>query len=102
MIGHLTRLNANGVDLNRHHDEPTQPETQALHNNVLQNYDIDYRIDFHHQGAQWIKDRKYVSGAIFPSHPDHTAPEVLRSSKQLGAVIYDASNRKDGDTWLTM
>ncbi|SEI02495.1 Zinc carboxypeptidase [Halobacillus karajensis] len=91
---HLTRLNAKGIDLNRDHDAKTQPETQALHNNVLEKYDIDYMIDLHHQGAQWVKDGKYVSGAIFPSHPDHTDPEVLQGSKQLGAVVYDAIEPK--------
>ncbi|MFG6117942.1 M14 family zinc carboxypeptidase [Thalassobacillus sp. B23F22_16] len=91
---HLTRLNANEVDLNRDHDAKTQPETQGLHENVLQQYDIDYMIDLHHQGAQWIKDDKYVSGAIFPSHPDHTAPDVFHGSQQLGAVVYDAIEPK--------
>ncbi|GAB3802223.1 M14 family zinc carboxypeptidase [Virgibacillus kimchii] len=85
----LTRYNANEVDLNRDHADKTQPETQALHQNVLEVYDIDYMIDLHHQGAQWVIDGDYVSGAIFPPHEDYTDPEVLKKSKQLGAVIYD-------------
>ncbi|WP_431799945.1 M14 family zinc carboxypeptidase [Halobacillus andaensis] len=91
---HLTRLNANEVDLNRDHEAKSQPETKSLHNNVLQKYDIQYMMDLHHQGAQWVKDDKYVSGAIFPSHPDHTDPDVLHGSKQLGAVVYDAIETK--------
>lgn len=91
---HLTRYNANHVDLNRDHAERTQPETQALHQNVLQKYDIDYMMDLHHQGAQWVKDGKYVSGAIFYPHPNHTNEDVLYRSKQLGAVVYDAIEPK--------
>lgn len=86
---HLTRTNANDVDLNRDHAAKTQPETQGFHENVLGKYDIDYMIDLHHQGAQWVKEGKYVSGAILYSHPDYTNPETLLGSKQLGAVVYD-------------
>ncbi|MFC4559992.1 M14 family zinc carboxypeptidase [Virgibacillus kekensis] len=91
---HLTRYNANQVDLNRDHEARTQPETQALHQNVLQKYDIDYMIDLHHQGAQWVKDDKYVSGAIFYPYPEHTKADVLYKSKQLGAVVYEAIEPK--------
>lgn len=82
------------MDLNRDHADRTQPETQALHENVLQQYDIDYMMDLHHQGAQWVKDGKYVSGAIFYPHPDYTDEDVLYRSKQLGSVIYNAIEPK--------
>lgn len=93
---HLTRTNANDVDLNRDHEAKTQPETQAFHNNVLGEYDIDYMIDLHHQGAQWVKEDKYVSGAILYSHPEYTSPETLLESKQLGAAVY---NRIEPKGW---
>jgi murein tripeptide amidase MpaA len=52
---HLTRYNANEVDLNREHDKPVnemEAEVRALHENVFAKYDIDYMIDLHHQGTR--------------------------------------------------
>lgn len=87
---HLTRYNANEVDLNRDHVVRAQPETQALHENVLQAYDVDYMIDLHHQGAYSAIDEGFVSGSIlYPTTPNVDA-EVLEGSKRLGAVVYDA------------
>nr|WP_096187304.1 M14 family zinc carboxypeptidase [Evansella halocellulosilytica] len=88
--GQATRLNANGVDLNRDHVDRLEPETYALHTNVLQQYDIDYLVDFHHQGTQSAVDDKYVSGSIlYPTNED-VDPQVVEMSKQLGSVMYDA------------
>ena len=85
----LTRANANNVDLNRDHVSIIQPETQALHYNVLQKYDVDYLIDFHHQGARSGLDGELVSGSILhPTNPA-TDPQVLEMSKQLGAIVYN-------------
>lgn len=85
---HLTRYNANNVDINRDHVAKTQPEIQALHGNVLSTYDIDYMIDLHHQGTQSRIDGKLVSGSIlYPTTPD-VAPDVLEGSKRLGAIVY--------------
>lgn len=85
---HLTRYNANEVDLNRDHVDKVQPETQALHNNVLEKYDIDYMIDLHHQGSQSEINGKLVSGSIlYPTNPD-VDPAIVEKSKQLGAVVY--------------
>jgi murein tripeptide amidase MpaA len=88
---HLTRTNANNVDLNREHDKPTtamQPEAKALHENVLEKYKIDYLIDLHHQGTQSERDGKYVSGSIlYPTTPNAN-PEVVEKSKKLGAVVF--------------
>ena len=87
---HLTRYNAAGVDLNRDHITKVQPETQALHFNVLQKYDVDYLIDLHHQGSRAAIDGDLVSGSIlYPTNPDVSADTVARS-KQLGAVVYHA------------
>ncbi|WP_122261350.1 M14 family zinc carboxypeptidase [Ornithinimicrobium cerasi] len=87
---HLTRANAVGVDLNRDHVARVQPETQALHDNVLGAYDIDYMIDLHHQGAYSAIGEEWVSGSIlYPTTPN-ADPEVVERSKQLGAVVYDA------------
>lgn len=87
---HLTRYNANKVDINRDHVAKTQPEIQALHYNVLQAYDIDYMIDLHHQGTRLAVDGKLVSGSILhPTTPD-VAPEVLEGSKRLGAIVYQS------------
>ncbi|MDG5471340.1 M14 family zinc carboxypeptidase [Jeotgalibacillus sp. ET6] len=86
----LTRYNALEVDLNRDHVDKIQPETQALHFNVMQKYDIDYMIDLHHQGANSERDGKLVSGSIlYPTTPN-ADPEVVERSKQLGAVVFDA------------
>ena len=87
---HLTRYNALGVDLNRDHVTKIQPETQALHSNVMQKYDIDYMIDLHHQGTRSERDGELVSGSIlYPTTPN-VDPEVLEGSKKLGAVVFDA------------
>lgn len=85
---HLTRHNANNVDINRDHVAKTQPEIQALHNNVLSAYNIDYMIDLHHQGTRSAINGKLVSGSIlYPTSPD-VKPEVLEGSKRLGSVVY--------------
>ena len=87
---HLTRYNANEVDLNRDHVDRTQPETQALHNNVLAKYDIDYMIDLHHQGADRAINDQWVSGSIlYPTTPN-ADPALVEDAKRLGAVVYDA------------
>ncbi len=93
---HLTRYNANNVDINRDHVAKTQPEIQALHNNVLSAYDIDYMIDLHHQGTRSAVDGKLVSGSIlYPTTPD-VKPEVLEGSKRLGSIVYQ---NVDGTGW---
>ncbi|CAL9330444.1 hypothetical protein SUDANB6_00061 [Streptomyces sp. enrichment culture] len=85
---HLTRYNAGQVDLNRDHVAKTQPETRALHENVLSVYDIDYAIDLHHQGTGSRVNGDLVSGSIlYPTTPD-VSPELVERSKQLGAVVY--------------
>lgn len=85
---HLTRYNANNVDINRDHVARTQPEIQALHNNVLSACDIDYMIDLHHQGTRSAVDGKLVSGSIlYPTTPD-VKPEVVEGSKRLGSIVY--------------
>lgn len=85
----MTRYNANGVDLNRDHVDRNEPETKALHDNVLGVYDIDYLIDFHHQGTQSEREGDLVSGSIlYPTNEDVDS-EVVQKSKQLGAVVYD-------------
>lgn len=90
----LTRYNAPGVDLNRDHTTKIQPETKALHENVLQKYDIDYMIDMHHQGTQSEIDGEYVSGSIlYPTSPN-VDEEVVLKSKRLGTVVYDAIEQK--------
>jgi uncharacterized protein len=90
---HLTRYNANKVDLNREHDKETsemEPEARALHENVFAQYDIDYMIDLHHQGALLETEGDLVSGSIlFPTNPN-VKPEVLEGSKRLGAVVFNA------------
>ncbi|MFC4024371.1 M14 family zinc carboxypeptidase [Oceanobacillus longus] len=85
----LTRYNADEVDLNRDHVDRIQPETQALHNNVLSLYDIDYMIDLHHQGAQSERDGELVSGSILYPTTENADPEVVEKSKQLGAVVFN-------------
>lgn len=86
---HLTRYNAVGADINRDHIDKIHPETQALHNNVLSKYDIDYMIDLHHQGAFSERDGELVSGSILHPTTPNVDPEVLHKSKQLGAVVFD-------------
>ncbi|MEF3331405.1 M14 family zinc carboxypeptidase [Oceanobacillus oncorhynchi] len=86
---HLTRYNAAGEDLNRDHVNKVFPETQALHNNVLTAYDIDYMIDLHHQGANSERDGELVSGSILYPTTENADPEVVHKSKQLGAVVFD-------------
>lgn len=86
---HLTRYNAAGEDLNRDHVNKVFPETQALHNNVLGAYDIDYMIDLHHQGANSERDGELVSGSILYPTTENADPEVVHKSKQLGAVVFD-------------
>lgn len=85
---HLTRYNANNVDINRDHVAKTQPEIQALHNNVLSAYDIDYMIDLHHQGTRSAVDGKLVSGSILYPTTEDVSEEVREGSKRLGAVVY--------------
>ncbi|GAB4099628.1 M14 family zinc carboxypeptidase [Sinomonas halotolerans] len=87
---HLTRYNAVGVDLNRDHVTRLQPETRALHENVMAKYAVDYMIDLHHQGTQSEVDGKLVSGSIlYPTSPT-VDPAVVEGSKRLGAVVYNA------------
>ncbi|MER2122321.1 MAG: M14 family zinc carboxypeptidase [Solibacillus sp.] len=86
----LTRYNAVGADLNRDHVDKVHPETQALHKNVLQKYEIDYMIDLHHQGTQARRDGKLVSGSMLYPTNDKVKPEVLEKSKKLGAVVFNA------------
>ncbi|WP_104116574.1 M14 family zinc carboxypeptidase [Arthrobacter sp. B1805] len=87
---HLTRANAVGVDLNRDHVGKVQPETRALHENVMSAYDIDYMIDLHHQGTQSERDGKLVSGSILYPTTRNASPAVVEGSKRLGAVVFDA------------
>ncbi|WP_257351886.1 M14 family metallopeptidase [Pseudalkalibacillus decolorationis] len=96
VAGTHTRYNANKVDLNRDHIALEQPETRAFHENVLQKYQPDYMIDFHHQGTQTTlgDSDELVSGSILhPTNPD-VAPEVVDGSKRLGSVVYDAVEAK--------
>ncbi|WP_026582323.1 M14 family zinc carboxypeptidase [Bacillus sp. J33] len=90
---HLTRYNANYVDLNREHDKETsemEPEARALHENVFAKYNIDYMIDLHHQGTLSETEGKLVSGSIlYPTNPN-VDPEVLEGSKKLGSVVFNA------------
>ncbi|WP_226832285.1 M14 family zinc carboxypeptidase [Brachybacterium sp. FME24] len=91
---HLTRYNAAEVDLNRDHIDRLQPETQALHDNVLGAFDIDYMIDLHHQGAYSAIGEDWVSGSIlYPTTPS-AAPDLVDRSKQLGAVVYHSVEAK--------
>ncbi|SDO03230.1 M14 family zinc carboxypeptidase [Alkalicoccus daliensis] len=92
--GIATRTNANNVDLNRDHNTLAEPETYALHHNVLRAYDIDYLVDFHHQGARSGIDGKLVSGSILYPTNEGVDPEVVEMSKQLGSVMYDAVEKR--------
>ncbi|WP_079528771.1 M14 family zinc carboxypeptidase [Halobacillus hunanensis] len=96
VAGTHTRYNANGVDLNRDHVERNQPETKALHQNILQTYKPDYMIDLHHQGTQTTlgDTGELVSGSILYPTNENVDPEVREQSKQLGAVVYNAIDSK--------
>ncbi len=88
---HLTRYNANNVDLNREHDKATkemEPEARVLHENVFEKYTIDYMIDLHHQGTESQTNGELVSGSILYPTNLNVKPEVLEASKQLGSVVY--------------
>ncbi|SDJ23527.1 M14 family zinc carboxypeptidase [Alteribacillus bidgolensis] len=94
--GVQTRNNANGININRTHNSLSQPESRALHENVLQQYDIDYAIDFHHQIAnRATDDGELVSGAMLYPTNDDVTEEVLENSKKIGAVLYEAIEPKD-------
>ncbi|ARI76013.1 M14 family zinc carboxypeptidase [Halobacillus mangrovi] len=94
--GTHTRYNANGVDLNRDHVDRKQPETKALHQEVLQKYHPDYMIDLHHQGTQTTlgDTGELVSGSLLYPTNDNVDPEVREQSKKLGAVVYNAIDSK--------
>ncbi|MFC0274378.1 M14 family zinc carboxypeptidase [Metabacillus herbersteinensis] len=90
---HLTRYNANEVDLNREHAKATsdmEVEVKALHENVFEKYEIDYMIDLHHQGTTSQTEGELVSGSILHPTNSQVKPEVLEGSKKLGAVVYNA------------
>ncbi|MBN8191284.1 carboxypeptidase [Bacillus sp. NTK074B] len=91
VAGTHTRYNANEVDLNRDHVDRNQPETKALHENVLQKYKPDYMIDLHHQGAETTlgDTDELVSGSILYPTNENVDPEVVEKSKQLGAILYN-------------
>lgn len=89
---HLTRYNANEVDLNREHAKATvemEPEAKALHENVFEKYDIDYMIDLHHQGTRSATDGELVSGSILYPTNENVDPAVLEGSKKLGSIVYN-------------
>ncbi|MFG6114913.1 M14 family zinc carboxypeptidase [Halobacillus sp. MO56] len=85
---HLTRYNADRIDLNRDHVEKVAPETKALHENVLQKYKIDYMIDMHHQGTQEDYDGRYSSASLLAPYHSDVDPMVLDQSKKLATVLY--------------
>ncbi|MCT1460200.1 hypothetical protein M3G03_11735 [Aestuariimicrobium sp. p3-SID1156] len=90
---HLTRYNANKVDLNRDHVAKAEVETQALHR-MLAKYDaelgIDYAVDLHHQGTTAKADGELVSGSILYPTTSSVDAALVEKSKQLGAVVYNA------------
>ncbi|WP_404333133.1 M14 family zinc carboxypeptidase [Mesobacillus maritimus] len=89
---HLTRYNANGVDINREHAKATEdmvPEAKVLHENVFQKYEIDYMIDLHHQGTRSATDGELVSGSILYPTNSNVDPDVLEGSKKLGSIVYN-------------
>ncbi|NDI34953.1 M14 family zinc carboxypeptidase [Chengkuizengella sediminis] len=94
--GTHTRYNADGFDLNRDHVNRNQLETKALHENVIQKYEPDYMIDFHHQGTQTTlgDTDEYVSGSILYPTNEGVDSEVRERSKQLGAIVYNAVDAK--------
>lgn len=90
---HLTRYNANHVDLNREHAKETsemEPEARALHENVFKRYNIDYMIDLHHQGTLSETEGKLVSGSILYPTNSNVKPEVLEKSKKLGSIVFNS------------
>ncbi|EWG11138.1 M14 family zinc carboxypeptidase [Cytobacillus firmus] len=90
---HLTRYNANHVDLNREHAKETsemEPEARALHENVFKKYNIDYMIDLHHQGTLSETEGQLVSGSILYPTNSNVKPEVLEKSKKLGSVVFNS------------
>lgn len=94
---HLTRYNANNVDLNREHAKQTsemEPEVKALHENVFQRYNIKYMIDLHHQGSLSETEGKLVSGSILYPTASNVKPEVLEGSKKLGSIVYNSLEEK--------
>ncbi|RHW42861.1 carboxypeptidase [Neobacillus notoginsengisoli] len=91
---HLTRYNADRIDLNRDHVRKVAPETQALHKNVLQKYKIDYMIDFHHQGTQEDYFGKLTSGSVLAPYHPNVKPDVLLGSKKLASVLVESTNSK--------
>ncbi|SEM78333.1 M14 family zinc carboxypeptidase [Lihuaxuella thermophila] len=94
--GTHTRYNANGVDLNRDHTDRSQPETKGFHENILKKYKVDYLIDLHHQGTQTTlgdSDRLVSGSILYPTNPD-VSPDVVHQSKQLGAVVYHAVEKR--------
>ncbi|MFS0635507.1 M14 family zinc carboxypeptidase [Mesobacillus foraminis] len=85
---HLTRYNADRIDLNRDHVNKAAPETRALHEMVLSKYKVDYMIDFHHQGTQEDYYGKLTTGSILtPQNPD-VDPQVALNSKKLATILY--------------
>ncbi|MDX8045619.1 M14 family zinc carboxypeptidase [Gracilibacillus sp. S3-1-1] len=94
---HLTRANANNVDLNREHDKEIadmEPEAKALYEEVLEKMQIDYLIDLHHQGAYNYVDGNLVSGSIlYPTNPN-IDEGLIEQSKKLGAVVYHTIDAK--------
>lgn len=76
------RFNYNQVDLNRDHFSKTQPETQALHYNVLRKYKIDYMIDFHQRHEEGI-------AMLYPTNQG-VKFEIREKSKKLGAIVYQS------------
>ncbi|OLS35061.1 hypothetical protein BTR22_16735 [Alkalihalophilus pseudofirmus] len=92
--GQQTRNNANGINLNRTHNSLSQPETRALHEEVLRKHKIDFAIDMHQQVAnRAIGEGDLVSGSLL--YPTSTvSDEVLLNSKKLGAVVYEAIEKK--------
>lgn len=94
---HLTRYNANNVDLNREHDKEIadmEPEARALYEEVFEKMDIDYLIDLHHQGAQRYVDGNLVSGSILYPTNSGVDEELVAQSKKLGAVVYHTIDAK--------
>lgn len=48
-----SRYNANGVDLNREWNDPTQPETIAIDSSLNENSPFDGMFDLHNNGAEY-------------------------------------------------